>query len=68
MDSIALRIASSSLAATSEAIADRLGRLGRSWGCPAVRPEVARTMIDTPVIDELLFYCLKEELTISLND
>lgn len=31
----------------SREVAERLGRLGRSWGCPAVRPEVARTLIDT---------------------
>ncbi|HSQ68902.1 MAG TPA: murein L,D-transpeptidase catalytic domain family protein [Steroidobacteraceae bacterium] len=31
----------------SEAVAERLGRLGRSWGCPAVRKEIAQTIIDT---------------------
>lgn len=31
----------------SEAFGKQIGRLGRSWGCPAVRPEVARTLIDT---------------------
>lgn len=39
----------------SEAIAERLGRIGRSWGCPAVRPEVARTVIDTLKGGALLF-------------
>lgn len=39
----------------SEAIAERLGRLGRSWGCPAVRSEIARTMIDTLKGGALLF-------------
>lgn len=29
------------------AAARKQGRLGRSWGCPAVRPEIARRMIDT---------------------
>jgi len=39
----------------SEAIAERLGRLGRSWGCPAVRQEVARMVIDTLKGGALLF-------------
>ena len=39
----------------SQAIAERLGRLGRSWGCPAVRQEVARTVIDTLKGGALLF-------------
>jgi hypothetical protein len=39
----------------SEAIAARLGRLGRSWGCPAVRQEVARMVIDTLKGGALLF-------------
>jgi hypothetical protein len=30
----------------SERVVNQLGRLGRSWGCPAVRPEVARPVID----------------------
>lgn len=31
----------------SRAAINALGRLGRSWGCPAVRKEVARKIIDT---------------------
>jgi len=38
-----------------EEVAHKLGRLGRSHGCPAVRPEIARTFIDE-VKDRTLLY------------
>ena len=31
----------------NNAISKSMGRIGRSWGCPAVRKEVARELIDT---------------------
>lgn len=39
----------------SDAIVDRLGRPGRSWGCPAVRNGVARQLIDSIKGGSLLF-------------
>ena len=39
----------------STEFARRQGRIGRSWGCPAVRSEVARRMIDTLKHGALLF-------------
>jgi len=33
----------------------RQGRIGRSWGCPAVRPEIARQLIETVQGGALLF-------------
>jgi hypothetical protein len=36
-------------------IAARQGRLGRSWGCPALNPAVARQIIDRVKGDGLLF-------------
>jgi len=39
----------------SEEVAHRQGRLGRSYGCPAVRPAIARTLIDE-VKDRTLLY------------
>jgi hypothetical protein len=31
----------------SDAIAKAKGQIGRSWGCPAVRPQIARRLIET---------------------
>jgi hypothetical protein len=31
----------------SEEVARIKGRIGRSWGCPAVRPEISRSLIET---------------------
>jgi hypothetical protein len=31
------------------------GRLGRSWGCPAVRPEIARQVIDSLKNGQMIF-------------
>lgn len=39
----------------SEAFAQAQGRLGRSWGCPALRPAVARPLIDRIKGGNLLF-------------
>jgi hypothetical protein len=39
----------------SEANLRAAGRLGRSWGCPALRPAVARTLIDTIKEGSLVF-------------
>lgn len=39
----------------SETFAQRAGRLGRSLGCPAVRPEIARNLIDRVKGGNLVF-------------
>jgi len=31
----------------SESVVRAKGRIGRSWGCPAVRPEISRSLIET---------------------
>ena len=35
--------------------AQKQGRLGRSWGCPALRPEVARQVIDSLKNGQMIF-------------
>jgi hypothetical protein len=37
------------------ALAKTQGRLGRSWGCPALRPAVAKQVIDTVKGGNLVF-------------
>jgi hypothetical protein len=37
------------------ALAKTQGRLGRSWGCPALRPEVAKEVIDNLKQGQMLF-------------
>ena len=39
----------------SEQVAKSLGRLGRSWGCPALRQAVAHEVIDTIKGNGLVF-------------
>ena len=39
----------------SAATGASLGRLGRSWGCPALGPDVARRVIDTIKAGSLIF-------------
>jgi L,D-transpeptidase catalytic domain len=39
----------------SAAVAAKLGRLGRSWGCPAVRAPIAHALIDTIKGGSVLF-------------
>lgn len=37
------------------AMAGKQGRLGRSWGCPALRPEVAKAVIDSLKNGQMIF-------------
>jgi len=39
----------------SQAFVDRHGRLGRSWGCPALRREISKEIIDTIKGGSLIF-------------
>lgn len=49
----------------TQAFAAEHGRLGRSWGCPAVRPGVARRVIDAIKGGSLLFVYHPELVTAS---
>lgn len=45
----------------SEAVAREQGRLGRSWGCPALRSGIAREVIDTVKGSGLIFAYYPDE-------
>ena len=49
----------------TEAVAARYGRLGRSWGCPALGPSVAKKVIDTIRGGTLLFVYYPDETWLS---
>jgi hypothetical protein len=36
-------------------MAQKQGRLGRSWGCPAIRPEIAHQVIDSLKNGQMIF-------------
>jgi hypothetical protein len=52
----------------SEAFRREHGRLGRSWGCPAVKKEVAKPLIDTIKDGSLLFVYYPDEEWLSSSD
>jgi hypothetical protein len=46
----------------------RLGRMGRSWGCPAVRPEIAESLIDAISNGSLLWIYYPDASWLSSSD
>lgn len=52
----------------SEAFRREHGRLGRSWGCPAVKKEVAKPLIDTIKDGSLLFVYYPDQKWLSSSD
>lgn len=52
----------------SEAFRREHGRLGRSWGCPAVKREVAKPLIDTIKDGSLLFVYYPDQKWLSSSD
>lgn len=52
----------------SPEFAEKQGRLGRSWGCPAVRSGVARQMIDTLKGGQFIFSYYPDEQWLASSD